>query len=161
MGRPLADGDSAGSKQPDESVLRDAVAAGPEDIREQLAAVAEQWRRDRIFATWTPDERDLLVRLRAGQTVVVNMRDDAHARLWKWAEQSGLAARIDRKSIWGNPFVLPDDGDRDAVCDAYERHYWPHKPSLHARIGDLDGKALGCWCAPQRCHGDFLAGEAQ
>lgn len=144
----------------DESVLRDAVAAGPDDVRGALDALAEQWREERIFARWTPDERDLLKRLRAGETVVVNMRDEAHARLWRWAEQSGMAVRVDRKSIWGNPFLLPDDGSRDTVCDAYADHYWPRKPSLHARTAELRGKALGCWCAPQRCHGDFLAEQA-
>lgn len=155
----LVAGDVA-TNQLDESVLRDAVAAGPDDVADALEALAEQWREERIFARWTPDERDLLKRLRAGETVVVNMRDTAHARLWGWVEQSGLAVRIDRKSIWGNPFLLPDDGDRDTVCDAYADHYWPRKPSLHSRTAELRGKALGCWCAPQRCHGDFLAEQA-
>lgn len=147
----------------DERVLRDAIASGPEDARDGLVAVAEVWRNERIFATWTSDERDLLVRLRAGETVVVNMRHEAHGRLWKWAEDADLAVRIDRKGPWGNPFVLPDDGDRDAVCDAFQHHYWPHKPRLQewAEAGELDGKALGCWCAPLRCHGDFLKDVAQ
>lgn len=155
-------GESA-SNELDESVLRDAVAAGPADVTEALKALAEQWREERIFATWTGEERDLLARLRAGETVVVNMRHEAHGRLWKWAEDADLAVRIDRKGPWGNPFVLPDDGDRDAVCDAFQHHYWPHKPRLRewAEAGELDGKALGCWCAPLRCHGDFLKDVAQ
>lgn len=139
----------------DEGILREAVDAAPVDV----SAVAEGWREDRMFSTWSDEERLLLKRLRAGETVVVNMRDDGDPNLWRWANQAGVAARIDRKSEWGNPFLLPADGDRDTVCDLFEKVYWPHKPSLHAKIDTLSGKALGCWCAPQRCHGDFL--EAQ
>ncbi|MBK9181438.1 MAG: DUF4326 domain-containing protein [Acidimicrobiales bacterium] len=143
--------------QLDEGVLRDAVAAAPIDV----SAIAEGWRHARLFAHWTDSERDLLKRLRSGETVVVNMHDSGHPRLWRWAEQAGLAARIDRRTEFGNPFLLPGDGDRRTVCDAFETHYWSHKPSLHAKIADLRGKALGCWCAPARCHGDFLADVAE
>lgn len=152
----LTNGEAAVSSDLDERTLRDAITAGPDDVRTQLVTLAETWREERIFATWSDDERELLDRLRSGFTVVVNMRADAHANLWRWAEQSDLAERIDRKSIWGNPFILGDDGNRDVVCDAYERVYIPHKPSL-ADVSKLSGKALGCWCAPLRCHGDFLA----
>lgn len=108
----------------------------------------------------TAEERGLKERLLAGQTVVVNMRDDAHARLWAWAEAHGLAVRIDRKSIWGNPFLVGDDGTRDDVCDLYAANYFPLKPRLRSTVHTLRGKALGCWCAPDRCHGDHLKAEA-
>jgi hypothetical protein len=108
------------------------------------------------YAQWTAEERDLLARWHSGETVVVNMRSDAHARFWALAEQGGYAVRVDRKSIWGNPFLTPDDGDRDQVCDNYADLYWPAKPSLHNQIQELRGKALGCWCAPARCHADYL-----
>lgn len=140
-----------------ESVLRDATAAAPAEVTAAVDAIAQTWREDRIFSRWSQDERDLLKRLRSGETVVVNMRADAHAALWTWAEQAGLGVRIDRKGIWGNPFLLTDDGTRDEVCDHFADVYWPHKPSLHAKAETLQGKALGCWCAPARCHGDFLA----
>jgi hypothetical protein len=114
----------------------------------------------RPITDWSQDERDLRDQLTAGETVVVNMRTEAHNRLWMWAEQAGLAVRIDRTSIWGNPFLTPEDGPRDEVCDAFANHYWPHKPSLHKQLDTLRGKALGCWCAPARCHGDFLKAQA-
>lgn len=143
-----------------EAVLRDAVAVAPEDVRGAVEAVAQQWREERIFARWSDDERDLCKRLREGETVVVNMRADAHGSFWTWAEQAGMAVRVDRKSIWGNPFILPDDGTRTEVIDHYVEAYWPHKPSLHKQVKSLQGKALGCWCAPALCHADFLAVEA-
>jgi hypothetical protein len=30
-------------------------------------------------------------------------------------------------------------------------------PDLLARLPELRGKVLGCWCHPEQCHGDTLA----
>lgn len=109
---------------------------------------------------FTTDELRLLDLLTAGHTVVVNMRDEAHRRLWEHALANGQAERVDRKSAWGNPFLLGEDGTRDEVCDLYETVYWPRKRRLQQEVADLRGMALGCWCAPARCHADFLAREA-
>lgn len=64
--------------------------------------------------------------------------------------------RIDRKTKWGNPFVIGVDGDRATVIAKY-REYISLRPDLQddARI-ELRGKTLGCWCAPLACHGDIL-----
>jgi hypothetical protein len=109
---------------------------------------------------WRKDERDRQAEVQSGLTVVANASADKN--LIAWAEGEQLAVRIDRSTKYGNPFVLNEDGDRDEVCDAYERHYLPHKPSITERIesGDLTGKVLVCHCYPQRCHGDCLAAEA-
>jgi hypothetical protein len=53
------------------------------------------------------------------------------------------------------------DGDRATVIVAYHDHYLPFKPSLLARLGELRGKALGCWWAPEACHEDVLATAAE
>ena len=63
---------------------------------------------------------------------------------------------IGRGSKWGNPFVIGVDGTRDGVCDLYEQ-WLPEQPELMAALGELTDKTLGCYCAPDRCHGDFLA----
>lgn len=109
---------------------------------------------------WRQDERDRQAQVNDGITVVANAAADKN--LICWAEREGLAVRIDRSTRYGNPFVLNEDGDRDDVCDAYERHYLPHKPSIMERIeaGDLTGKVLVCHCYPQRCHGDCLSDQA-
>lgn len=112
-------------------------------------------------SAWTDAELGMKADLLNGETVVVNMRSEAHARLWAWAEQSGYAERIDRKSRWGNPFTIGDDGDRAQVIGKYAAYYLPHKPALIADLGTLKGKALGCWCAPEPCHGDILKAGAQ
>jgi len=106
---------------------------------------------------WRPDERKRQALVTNGTTVVANASLDKN--LICWAESEGLAVRIDRGTKYGNPFILGEDGDRDEVCDAYETHYLPNKPSIVERInaGELTGKVLVCHCYPERCHGDCLA----
>lgn len=133
-----------------EDLLREAAEGLPIDV----TAVVEEIRQERIFAQWTDDERDILKRLRDGETVVVSLR--THTNLIGWSETAGLYERIDRRTPWGNPFELPADGDRATVIANYDTHYLPHKPSLLAKLPTLRGKALGCWCAPEPCHGDVL-----
>lgn len=99
----------------------------------------------------------IIARLDAGEIIVVNMRDD----LTRALEARGYVARIDRGTPWGNPYVLGEDGDRTTVIDNYERHYLEWKPSLTSKLQTLRGKALGCWCAPEPCHGDVLRRWAQ
>ena len=103
---------------------------------------------------WTDAENELRDLLDQGQTIVVHLRD--HERLIDWATDRDLFVRVDRNTRWGNPFVLDDDGERDTVIAAYRDHYLPHKRSLLARLDELRGKALGCWCAPDACHADVL-----
>lgn len=109
---------------------------------------------------WRQDERDRQALVKDGITVVANAASDKN--LICWAEREGLSVRIDRSTRYGNPFVMNEDGGRDEVCDAYERQYLPHKPSIFDRInaGELTGKVLVCHCYPERCHGDCLAFEA-
>jgi hypothetical protein len=83
------------------------------------------------------------------------MHQDSDRALLHWAKVTGRFARIDRNSDWGNPFEMPADGDRDTVCDSYEI-FFRRKFSLHDPLEQLNGKVLGCWCYPKRCHGDYL-----
>ena len=61
-------------------------------------------------------------------------------------------------TIWGNPFHLGPhlDGNRKEVLAKY-RAYILSRPDLLARLPELKGKVLGCWCHPLTCHGDVLA----
>ena len=67
---------------------------------------------------------------------------------------------IGRPSKWGNPFVIGRDGDREAVIRKYIAWIWD-QPELMADLPELQGKILGCWCAPKACHGDVLARLAE
>jgi hypothetical protein len=103
---------------------------------------------------WRDDEKERKAQVEQGQAVVANQQHDKN--LIQWAERNGKAVRIDRGSIFGNPFVLGADGERDQVCDSFRNHYLPYKPSIHASLHALKGKVLICHCYPNRCHGESL-----
>jgi ParB/RepB/Spo0J family partition protein len=124
-------------------------------IRVQLALKADESRQKADPDSWSPDEQLIFSDLRGGRTVVVSMREN-HSNIVRWAKAEGLLIEIDRRTEWGNPFELPYDGDRETVIRNYAEHYLPNKPSLMSRLFELRGKALACWCAPDRCHGDVL-----
>jgi ParB-like chromosome segregation protein Spo0J len=117
-------------------------------------AIHETKQADRVAnSEWTESELERKDMVERGLTVVAHQNNDAH--LIAWAEDNGKYVRIDRFSDWGNPFLLPQDGDRDIVIDHY-RQYLEWRPSLQKRLGELKGKVLGCWCYPEDCHGDVL-----
>lgn len=71
---------------------------------------------------------------------------------------------IGRPSKWGNPFShLSSDGGlakfkvatRAEAIESYER-WIQAQPELMASLPELRGKILGCWCAPNSCHGEVL-----
>ena len=103
---------------------------------------------------WTTEERGLRECLEQGQAIVVTMRA-RHTRLVAWARRTGCFVRIDRRSSWGNPHRIGRDGGRDAVIARYRNDI--ETSDLTARVGELRGRALGCWCAPAACHGNGLA----
>lgn len=104
---------------------------------------------------WTAElERKAAVE--CGLAVVVNMRQGRDVALSAWTKQNGRFVRIDRKSAWGNPFVIGKDGTRQQVIAAYHNRLLC-TPSLLGRLDGLHGKVLGCWCHPLACHGDVLA----
>lgn len=64
---------------------------------------------------------------------------------------------VGRPSIWGNPFEIGKDGTRAEVIAKY-KVWLASKPSLILLAKQvLRGKVLGCWCAPDPCHGEVLA----
>lgn len=147
--------------EPDpDPVPTEALPLGQEYADEILERIDRQTAAPMTEPVWSTDELELRDRLGAGETVVVSYRPH-HARIVAWAQHHGLLERIDRRSEWGNPFELPADGDRETVIRNYAEHYLPHKPSLLEHIGQLRGKALACWCAPDACHGDALKARAE
>lgn len=64
-----------------------------------------------------------------------------------------------RGSVFGNPFVIGVDGDRETVVVkfreyAISRCYWDVK--FREAVKGLAGKTLACWCGEKLCHGDVL-----
>jgi hypothetical protein len=66
--------------------------------------------------------------------------------------------RIDRKSIFGNPYVIGRDGTREEVIEKYR--VWFYKKlkdsSFRDRVLALKDHILGCWCKPDDCHGNVI-----
>lgn len=62
----------------------------------------------------------------------------------------------EKDSVWANPFKLERDGTRDEVLEKYIRDRLEKEPKLREELIKLKGKKLGCWCYPERCHGDVL-----
>ncbi|WP_207634355.1 DUF4326 domain-containing protein [Candidatus Frankia alpina] len=103
----------------------------------------------------------LLARLGAGETAVVRLPGlyQPYGPLLRHLRAAGLLVRIGRGTPWGNPYRLRPGAsvdERAEVIAAYERDLLA-RPDLLARLPELRGRALGCWCAPLPCHGDVLA----
>lgn len=66
---------------------------------------------------------------------------------------------IGRPGPWGNPFQIGVDGSRREVIRKFRKWFMePGQKSLRERARrELAEQVLGCWCAPQPCHGDVLA----
>jgi len=99
---------------------------------------------------------------------VANLRSLGYNNLKEWMQDENNIY-IGRKRIvfingtryppddspWANPFKIGINGDRSQVIEKYE-NYIRNNPLLLNRINELKGKCLGCWCAPEPCHGDVL-----
>lgn len=65
--------------------------------------------------------------------------------------------RIDRRTKWGNPFVIGKDGDRATVIRKYAEWVWcGDGRHLLQDLHELYGQVLGCHCCPEMCHGHVL-----
>lgn len=62
-------------------------------------------------------------------------------------------------SEWANPIKIGPNMTRADVVSAYEDVLLGKiraDPTTVDRLHALRGKTLGCWCAPEPCHGDVL-----
>lgn len=72
---------------------------------------------------------------------------------------------IDRRTIYGNPFVMREntDAERTRVIEAFDWHLRDLPESMLgpmlANIREVleQGGQLLCWCAPRPCHGQVWA----
>ena len=75
----------------------------------------------------------------------------------------GRCPRSGKPGRWGNPYRIGRDGDRGEVIERYRRWLWAEIEAGRidpAELAALRGKTLGCWCAPEPCHGEVLAAAA-
>ncbi|MBL4831862.1 MAG: DUF4326 domain-containing protein [Aliivibrio sp.] len=89
-------------------------------------------------------------------TRVVNIKRNPE---YKVMSDSSTYQYIGRGSYWGNPYSIGGDGDRNEVIRKFEYDFiynkFPNKEK--DAVHKLKGKILGCFCKPDKCHGDVLA----
>ncbi len=141
------------------AVQNDIIKQARDDGKDVGKAVAQAAKHvvPQQDSDWTESEKNRKNQCENGLAVVANKKTDQ--RLIRWAMETGRFLPIDRGTQWGNPFVKDEDGDRDKVCDSFAVYY-KLKPSLQSKVTSLKGRVLGCWCCPERCHGELLCKEA-
>ena len=63
------------------------------------------------------------------------------------------------KSIFSNPFKIGKNGNREEVIKKYKKYLIEKLKNdliFRKEFIKLKGKNLGCWCHPEKCHGDVL-----
>lgn len=87
------------------------------------------------------------------RTTVVNLRKT------KYDVYIGRAGK-GMDGYYGNPFRLEREEDRVAILRKYEEWFYDRLERdsvFKARVHELKGKVLGCFCAPKLCHGLIIA----
>lgn len=68
---------------------------------------------------------------------------------------------IGRGTLWGNPYAIGQDGDREEVIRKFtydfNRGFLRGGDDFNEKLKALRGHILGCHCKPYACHGDVLA----
>lgn len=59
------------------------------------------------------------------------------------------------QSKWANPFTIKNCGSIEIAIEKYRNYILQNKKLLES-LPELKGKILGCWCKPNKCHGDVL-----
>ena len=85
----------------------------------------------------------------------------------KWVvhfKKSPYDIYIGRPSLYGNPYSHKKGtkaeflvSSREEAISKYEALIRSTPDMLELIKLELKGKILGCWCAPQKCHGEVLA----
>lgn len=63
---------------------------------------------------------------------------------------------IGRGSIFGNPFKIGIDRDRERVIKLYRHYLIGNKKVLNAIYNLPKDAILGCYCKPKACHGNVI-----
>ena len=87
---------------------------------------------------------------------------------WKLPEN---AVKVDRSTIWGNPYIVGKHGTLNECMDMYMKlitgyicvsmgntdQQFAHMEAIKTHINKLKGKHLACWCPLHKpCHANAL-----
>ena len=73
--------------------------------------------------------------------------EDNHVYIGRACHYVGVSA-----SAWANPYSVKKYG-REEALRLYKTYV---QENLIDRLEELRDKTLGCWCSPEKCHGDVL-----
>ena len=110
--------------------------------------------------TTTLDKPRIAPETKHNMTNIINLvaiKDAVDLNEWAKREDNTYIGRYnpllpDANCEWGNPF-RPENG-MEACLENYKHHVLSSK-NLMDKLKDLK-ENLGCWCAPNRCHGEVL-----
>jgi hypothetical protein len=90
----------------------------------------------------------------SGEMCVINIHNRT---VLERARKTGRYRYIGRGSVFGNPYRIRENGwTRDQVIEMYRSDLRQSK-DLQEVIRRLPANAiLGCYCAPEACHGDVI-----
>lgn len=60
-----------------------------------------------------------------------------------------------KASKWANPFSIKEYGLEECL-KKYKKYIKGKIKNKELNLKELKGKILGCWCKPNKCHGDIL-----
>ena len=95
---------------------------------------------------------------------IVNLRTEPKLReQFEYKQVVNNTVLIDRRTKWGNPFLIGPGQDREQAIARYREDLWRRIRAGEVPLEELaalDGCWLACWCEPLPCHGDVLAKAA-
>ncbi len=83
------------------------------------------------------------------KTRVVNIKEQRHQNF----------IRIDRLSIFGNPYKIGKGCTRKQSLKKYHKYFYSRikiDREFRWAVEALKGHILACWCRPLPCHGDII-----
>lgn len=95
------------------------------------------------------------------KTTVVNIKETKDYDVF--IGRSGWDIPINKNGhdgYFGNPFHLKPNEPRGSTLRKYKEYFHSAleiDPEFKARVEELRGKKLGCFCKPNKCHGDIIA----
>lgn len=107
-------------------------------------------------------EAHALFHLQAGGAKILNLRHIPGGTSAATLLELGIV-RVDRRTPWGNRFVVGRHGSRERVIELYRQDLWRRIRSGDLPLEKLAAIAhmpLACHCAPSRCHAEVLARAA-
>ena len=91
------------------------------------------------------------------KTAIVNLKGRKPQLIGDGEVYIGRAINMGGWRLPASPWANPFRGERADVVKKYEAYLRaPAQMALRERLGELAGKTLCCWCAPEVCHGDVL-----